>query len=100
MKPGPRPLPPEQLQTSVRILGERQVDEFEALCVLMRRRPHELAADLVLDGIRRYRSDPDVAPFVRLVVLGRRMHRAGMRLVVLGRRMHRAGMRLLQGGAS
>lgn len=41
----------DELKTSVRVVGERQVDEFRALCVLLGRRPHQLAADLVLEGI-------------------------------------------------
>jgi hypothetical protein len=80
-RPGPRPLPPEQITTSVRVLGRQQVDEFEALCHVLRRRPHQLAADLVLDGIRRYRDDPDVAPYVQQLVLALRLHRSGLRVV-------------------
>lgn len=48
----------ESFKTSVRVVGADQVDEFRALCVLLGRRPHQLAADFVLDGIRRAREDP------------------------------------------
>lgn len=58
----------DTLKTSVRVLGERQVDEFRALCVLLGRRPHQLAADLVLNGIRRYREDPDIALHLEAMV--------------------------------
>lgn len=57
-----------ELKTSVRVVGARQVDEFRALCVLLGRRPHQLAADLVLDGIRRAREDPMVAPHLQVMV--------------------------------
>lgn len=58
----------EDFKTSVRVLGARHVDEFRALCVLLGRRPHQMAADLVLDGIRRYREDPEVAPHLDVMV--------------------------------
>jgi hypothetical protein len=69
------------LKTSVRVLGQDQVDDFAALCALRGRRPHELAADMVLDAIRAARQDPQTAPFLRTMRRARRMHRAGFRLV-------------------
>jgi hypothetical protein len=57
-----------ELKTSVRVLGADQVDEFRALCVLLGRRPHQLAADLVLEGIRRYRENPETAPHLAVMV--------------------------------
>jgi hypothetical protein len=76
MKPGPRVYDGPQIKTSVRIIGPNQVDEFEALCVLLGRRRHELAADFVLDGIRAAREDPQLAEAVRLAVDARRRHQA------------------------
>jgi hypothetical protein len=70
-----------RLKTSVRVLGQDQVDDFAALCALRGRRPHELAADMVLDAIRAARQDPETARALRTIRLARRMHRAGLRLV-------------------
>lgn len=69
------------LKTSMRVLGQDQVDDFEALCVLRGRRPHQLAADMVLDAIRVARSDPETASFLRTMRRARRMHRAGLHVV-------------------
>lgn len=67
--------PVEWFKTSVVVMGERQVDEFHALCGVLGRRPHQLAADMVLDEIRRYRRRKRYAEIVRLVVKGRRENR-------------------------
>ena len=75
-KPGPRPVTCPTLKTSVRVLGERQVDEFHALCAWYGRRPHELAADFVLEAIMRHRRRKKVAEFVRLMVAARQNRRA------------------------
>lgn len=58
----------DSFKTSVRVHGVRQVDEFRALCILLGRRPHQLAADLVLEGIRRAREDPQVGPHLAVMV--------------------------------
>ena len=44
------------------ILGERQVDTFEAMLALtgFSRRPHELVADIVLAAIQKGQADPEV----------------------------------------
>lgn len=93
-KPGPRPLG-RNLKTTVRILGD-VVDEFQGLCHLLRRRPHELAADLVLEGIRRYREDPDVGPRLAVLVEERRRQWLAQEQLAQGR--ERKGLRLLSGG--
>ncbi|HEY3718312.1 MAG TPA: hypothetical protein VGL39_27635 [Jatrophihabitantaceae bacterium] len=67
--------PVERFKTSVVVMGERQVDEFQALCALLGRRPHQLAADMVLTEIRRYRRRKHVAEAVRHLVDARRAWR-------------------------
>lgn len=91
-QPGPRPMGPS-LRTSVRILGKR-ADEFEALCHLLHRKPFQLAADMVLDGIRRHLADPKTEHAVRQLVAAR----AAERSVVAGRAT-KGGFRVLDGGA-
>jgi hypothetical protein len=86
--------PDHHLKTSVRVLGADQVDEFRALAVLLGRRPHELAADMVLDGIRRYRQDPDVGPRVVAMVQAARAYRLEHEAPAEPTR----GFRLIQGG--
>jgi hypothetical protein len=76
-RPGPRPVDVENLKTSVRILGTAQVETFRALCALRGRRPHELAADVVLDALTAARDDPAVRDLVRAL----HQHRSGLRLV-------------------
>ncbi|SNT60657.1 hypothetical protein SAMN05216276_107842 [Streptosporangium subroseum] len=48
------------VRTSVRVRGERQIRTFLAMCRLAGRRPHELAADLVLAAIRAAQCDHEV----------------------------------------
>lgn len=48
----------DTFKTSVRVMGTRQIDEFHALCLLLGRRPHQLAADMVLEAIQAARKDP------------------------------------------
>lgn len=52
-----------EFKTSVRILGDR-IDEFRALCLLRGRRPFQLAADYVLEGINRDMRDPETGSAV------------------------------------
>lgn len=63
--------------TQTRIVGDRQIDLFEAMCVLNGRKPHELASDLVLDAIRSAATDPNVTRLVRDV----KRHRRGLHVV-------------------
>jgi hypothetical protein len=79
-KPGPRPVECATFSTSVRILGQAQIDTFRAMCVLAGRRPHELAYDIVLDAIRDAQHDHGTQALVSAV----RRHRSGMRLVYGG----------------
>lgn len=65
----------ERFKTSVMVVGEQQIDEFHALCGILGRRPHQLAADMVLAEIRRYRRRQRYAEAVRLLVKARREYR-------------------------
>lgn len=87
-RPGPRPVECETFRTSVRILGERQVETFRAMCALRGRRPHELAYDLVLEAIRDAQHDHETQALVQAV----RRHQSGLRLVY-GGPSSRAGRR-------
>jgi hypothetical protein len=79
-KPGPRPVECPTLSTSVRILGQAQIDTFRAMCALAGRRPHELAYDIVLDAIREAQHDHDTQALVSSV----RRYQSGLRLVYGG----------------
>jgi len=48
------------VKTTVRIYGERQIETFEAMCAVNGRRPHQMAADIMLDAIREARHDHDI----------------------------------------
>ena len=56
------------LRTSAVILGDKQIDTFEAMLALTGRRPHQLVADLILAAIQNGQADPEVqhmAAFLR-----------------------------------
>jgi len=62
-KPGPlsnADLGVPTIKTSVRILGQAQIDTWRAMCLLAGRRPHEMAADVVLAAIREGQEDHEV----------------------------------------
>jgi hypothetical protein len=82
------------MRTSVRILGQAQIDTFRAMCALAGRRPHELAYDLVLDAIREAQHDHETRALVGAV----RRYQSGLRLVYGGPRS-RAGRREMLGTA-
>lgn len=63
-----------QFKTTTTVMGQQQVDEFDALCALLGRRRHELASDMVLDALRAYRNDPAVAPLVQALLRNRRAY--------------------------
>jgi hypothetical protein len=65
------------LKTSVRILGQAQIDTFRAMCALAGRRPHELAYDIVLEAIRAGQEDHPTQELVSAV----RRYQSGLRLV-------------------
>ena len=65
------------VKTTVRIYGERQIAAFEAMCAINSRRPHELAADVVLDAIKEAQGDPG---FQQVTQALRRLH-SPLRLV-------------------
>jgi hypothetical protein len=65
---------------SVRILGQEQIDTFHPMSALAGRRPHELAADIVLATIREAQRDHATQALVHAV----RRHRSGLRLVYDG----------------
>lgn len=73
------------VKTSCMVLGERQIETFEAMCAIAGRKPYQLVADIVLDAIREAQADHDVQA---LVVHSRRFreqrqgrHRGGLSLV-------------------
>lgn len=78
-RPGPRPVTCPTFKTSVRILGQEQIDTFRAMSALAGRRPHELAADIVLAAIREAQRDHATQALVHAV----RRHQSGLRLVCL-----------------
>jgi len=79
-RPGPRPVTCAAFKTSVRVLGLEQVDTFRAMCALAGRRPHEMAADIVLAAIREAQRDRATQALVHAV----RRHQSGLRLVYDG----------------
>lgn len=68
---------PGSLRTSYRIEGVEAVEEFQALCFLLCRRPHQLVAELVAAGLaQRFTDDPELAGDVaELVALARNHQR-------------------------
>jgi hypothetical protein len=105
---GPRPAG-ATFRTSVRILGEAQIETFRAMCAIEGRRPHELAYDIVLEAIRAGQENHQVQELVEAVrayqaserakneIRRRRPGRAGLYLVYDGpdSRMGRREMRAL-----
>ena len=51
------------VRTSCRILGDKQIDTFEAMLGMTSRKPHELVADIVLAAIQTAQTDPKVQQF-------------------------------------
>jgi len=67
-KPGPRSnadLGVPTFKTSVRILGQDQIDTWRAMCLLAGRRPFQMAADVVLAAIREGQHDHEVQALVQ-----------------------------------
>lgn len=85
----------DELKTSVRVLGDR-VGEFEALCYLRRRKPYQLAADLVLDGINREMADPETAAAVAQIAEILQSKRAENEALAAGRQ--HGAFRVYEGG--
>jgi DNA-binding transcriptional MocR family regulator len=48
------------VRASCMILGDRQIDTFEAMLALTGRRPNQLVADLILAAIQKGQADPKV----------------------------------------
>ena len=48
------------VRTSCKILGDKQIDTFEAMLAMTSRKPHELVADIVLAAIQKGQTDPKV----------------------------------------
>lgn len=63
-----------ELRITHRLIGQDTVDEFSALCFVLKLRPHQLLGQLVRDGIARYRDDPDLDTAVRELCQLRRNH--------------------------
>lgn len=76
-KPGPRPVECATFKTSIRILGDAQIDTFRAMCALRGRRPHELAYDIVLAAIRGAQHDHET----QAMVAAAKRYRSGLKLV-------------------
>ncbi len=55
------------ITTTVRIYGERQIRAFQVMAIDQARQPWQLAADIVLDGIRSGLRDPRIARTVALL---------------------------------
>ncbi len=53
------------LKTSVRILGQDQIDTWKAMCLLSGRKPFQMAADVVLAAIREGQEDHEVQALVQ-----------------------------------
>jgi len=51
------------VRTSCMVLGDRQIDTFEAMLAVTGRKPHELVADIVLAAIQKAQMDPEVQSF-------------------------------------
>jgi hypothetical protein len=60
------------VRTSCIILGDKQIDTFEAMLAMSGRRPNQLVADLVLAAIQKGQANPDVRHWVALLKEGRR----------------------------
>jgi hypothetical protein len=60
------------VKTSCMILGDRQIDTFEAMLALTGRRPNQLVADLILAAIQKGQADPEVQHMAALLREGRR----------------------------
>ncbi len=52
------------VKTSCVIMGDRQIQTFEAMCLIEGRRPHEMVADIVLEKIRKAQHDHEVQEVV------------------------------------
>lgn len=61
-------------KTSVRLVGEQDVDEFQALCALLRKRPHELAGEMVRVSLAATRDDPEIYDRVQRLVASARAY--------------------------
>jgi len=48
------------VRTSCMVLGDKQIDTFEAMLAVTGRKPHELVADIVLAAIQKGQADPKV----------------------------------------
>jgi hypothetical protein len=57
--------PGPQVKTLASIIGDRQIETFEAMCPISGRRPHEMASDVVLDAIRAAQHDHEVQDVVQ-----------------------------------
>lgn len=46
--------------TTVRISGEKQIETWQAMCLVQSQRPHQLAGEIVLQAIRRAQQDKNI----------------------------------------
>jgi hypothetical protein len=54
-------------RTTVRIYGERQIAIWEAMCAASGRRPHELAADIILGAIQAREHDHGIQHLAQII---------------------------------
>ncbi|SHU72418.1 Uncharacterised protein [Mycobacteroides abscessus subsp. abscessus] len=64
----PRKKPSGQLRTTFTTNGAAEVEQFRAICFLLKRRPHQLVEDLVRDGISQLMADPEFSEIVQNLV--------------------------------
>ncbi|OHV03701.1 hypothetical protein [Mycobacterium talmoniae] len=67
--------PRDELRTTFRVTGAASVEEFLAVCFLLGRRPHQLVAELVHEGVAQFLSDPVQADAVAHLVALREARR-------------------------
>lgn len=63
-----------ELKVTHRLIGQDKVDEFTALCFVLKLRPHQLLSHLVTEGVARYREDPDLNEDIRQLCQLRQQH--------------------------
>lgn len=63
-----------ELKITHRLIGQDNVDEFTALCFVLKLRPHQLLGQLVTEGVARYREDPDLDEDIRQLCQLRQQH--------------------------
>lgn len=68
MANAPRKRASRQMRTTFTATGDDAVEQFRAICYLLKRRPHQLVDDLVRDGISQLMAEPEFADIVHNLV--------------------------------